>query len=156
MYFHINNHASKFYALSLKNKLQKCVRKFCFSQWALENSFIRKNPWKFFWKCNTFRDLSCWIYKTYFKKFIDPSIHVIQINPLLETVPHAMICLSLLRNLFQISKWNTLSINRCPREAVSFNVGKSVLKFSYKIRLLGLFLNQTTNFVTYFRVQFFP
>ena len=38
MYFHFNNHAFNFHTLSLKNKLQKYIKKFCFSQWAFENS----------------------------------------------------------------------------------------------------------------------
>ena len=33
-----NNQASNFHALFLKNKLQNCIRNFCFSQWAFENS----------------------------------------------------------------------------------------------------------------------
>ena len=37
-YFYFINHASNLHALLLKNKLQKCIRKFCFSQWAFENS----------------------------------------------------------------------------------------------------------------------
>ena len=40
MYFQYNNRAFNFHALSLKNKLQKCIRKLCFSQWAFENSLV--------------------------------------------------------------------------------------------------------------------
>ena len=37
-YVYFSNHAFKFHVLSLKNKLQKCIRKFCFSQLTFENS----------------------------------------------------------------------------------------------------------------------
>ena len=37
-YFHFNNHASEFQVLSLKNKLQKCVRNGYFSPWVFEIS----------------------------------------------------------------------------------------------------------------------
>ena len=35
----LNIHAFKFHSFSLKNKLQKYVRMFCFSQWTFKNIF---------------------------------------------------------------------------------------------------------------------
>ena len=43
MYFDFNNHASKFHALSLKIKFQKCIRKFCFISEHLRTALKREN-----------------------------------------------------------------------------------------------------------------
>ena len=49
MHFSFNNHASKFYSLSSKNKFKKCVRNFYSSQWAFENSLNRWQYYIFIW-----------------------------------------------------------------------------------------------------------
>ena len=62
MYYDFSIHTSELCALSLKNKLDKYVKNFFFSQWPIENSLdaaweiIRKNqPYqlqKILWKLN--------------------------------------------------------------------------------------------------------